>query len=281
MLVLAISHSILLLCLAGLVIGASYEDDDDIEVGVQLALIVALGCGILLLIGGGIVSIFGEVHFGMYALHAFLIPYMVLSGALLIFFLIFFLGQWVVRYARKKREARTTPDHEAIRVALEAGRVSETMRLYKVVNCLNEANINAALQEVLANWPIKETINEATSELLALQRSRAIALGAGVAQGRVDMLTEDSENLLNTIWVITNRVVAVRRQGVNSPRIQRALSLEEQRIRDLTQVVHEAREALAVCTVKGWEGQEIEEAHKKLSALLTALREQMDDTDSL
>jgi hypothetical protein len=186
-----------------------------------------------------------------------------------------------VRYTQKKREARTTPDHEAIRIALEAGRVSEAMRLYKAVNCLNEDNVKPALQQVLANWPIQNAIYEATSELLALQRNSSTALVAGVPQNHISLLTEESENALNTIWIITDRVVAVKRQNVDSPRIQRALNLQEQRIRNLTEAAREARENLAEWTLYGWEGQDIENAQKKLSDLVTASRELMNDSASM
>ena len=207
MLLLAITHTVLLVYVAGLMIFTIIYEDDGEVVGAGLVMMLVLGVCFLIVVG--VVSIFGKVHFGTYALYVFGIPYVVFSTVLLIFFL----GRGAVSYARKKREARTTPDHEAIRSALEAGRMSEAMRLYKVVNCLNEDNVKSALEkilQILTNWPIRNVIYEATRELLALQHNSSTALVAGVPQNIIDTLTEVSANGLNTIWMITDRVVAVR-----------------------------------------------------------------------
>ena len=231
------------------------------------------GEAIFLLQGG--LHIFDIVDFDKYFQYVIVIPYVVLGAASLISLLV----QWIVRYLRKKQKARTTPDYQAIHTALEAGHLSEAIRLYKAVNCLHETSINDALGEVLVNVPVEDAIRTAIKELLAFQHDSAGLLRVEAPQDFVHRLEAESEIMLNTMWTITDRVVAVRRQNIDSPKIQKALSIQLQRIKNFTNGVHEARVQLAEFTLRGWDSPDIEKALQNLSYFLTEYRKQLGSGD--
>ena len=222
----------------------------------------------------GILHIFDIVDFDKYFQYVIVTPYLILSLGWLISFPI------LLTVHQKKREALSThkPDNAAIRIALEAGHVSEAMRLYKAVNCLNEDNVKAILR-VLPPLPIREALEECISEILALQYGSNNAIVAGAPKELVSKLNEESENALNTVWIITDRVVAVSRQNIDSPRIRKALNTHKKKILHLTKAVHEFREDFADWTLRGWDIADIDKAQQNLSDFLVQYRIQMDSND--
>jgi hypothetical protein len=181
-----------------------------------------------------------------------------------------------MRYVRNRRESLTS---EAIHTALEAGHLSEAIRLYKAVNRLNETSIKDALHKVLVNGSVENEIRRAINEILAFQRDSTGLLRVEAPQEFVCRLEEESEIMLNTMWRITDRVVAVRRQHIDSPKIQKALGIQQQRIQNLTNGVHEARVQLAKFTLKGWESPDIEKVLQNLSFFLAEYRKELDSDD--
>jgi hypothetical protein len=153
------------------------------------------------------------------------------------------------------------------------------MRLYKAVNCLNEEYVNDALRRVLTNSPVENAIRSAINELLALQRDIADALRLGTPQELTSKLTEESENMLNKIWKITDRVVTVRKQNIDSPRIQEALHTQKERIQNLNNIVCAVRENLAAWNIKGWDSEDLDKALQDLNNFLAELRKQFDSDD--
>ena len=231
---------------------------------------------VLLMLGGGLHT-FDKVEFVKYSQYVIVLPYVVLGVASLISFLVF----WVVRYAQKKRLARTTPDFNAIERALEGGHLSEAIRLYEAVNCLNETYVEDALRKVLKNLPIGNAIRIAARELLALQRDSVAALRVGAPQELVSKLTEESKNMLDIIWRITDRVVAVRIQNIYSSELQEELGIQEKKIKSLTSVINEARKDLAIWNLRGLESQDIEQALKNFRYFLVEYRDQMNSHNSI
>ena len=234
---------------------------------------VLSGEAILLLLGS--LHIFDIVDFDEYFQYVIVIPFVALGVGSLISFPVL----WTVQ--QKEREALTThkPDNAAIQTALKAGHVSEAMSLYKAVNCLNKTNVKAILHTVLPPLPIRDTIEQCTNELLALHNNSNNALVAGAPQELVSKLTEESNKVLNVIWMITDRIVAVSRQNIDSPRIKKAINTHEKKMRHLTKEVHKAREDFAEWTLNGWDIADIEKAQQNLSDFLTQYRDQMDSNE--
>lgn len=176
--------------------------------------------------------------------------------------------------ARASRaEAKASSKREFTRSRLR-GHLDEALETYMETN--EKTEFLRLLREQLANvpkWNAKDCLLDTAQEVFELRRSAEIALKAGVPQNITTEIAAKAQTVAEVLGGRTNRLTAVAAQNFESQALHQALQRETDKLHQLLDAIRQAREGLAVLTLRDERDRDFEKLHDDLRKIGMVARE--------
>lgn len=165
----------------------------------------------------------------------------------------------------EERKAQRT---RQVRRVIQDGRLSEAIQL-----CREMRDHELAIEAVsrLPDKAIRQSLIDTGQELVAFERSLAIAQRAGVDETIISMADDRAQATASIFWGRAQRIALTYDHQLDSPRIKEGLRREADRMTRLTEAIREAREGLAELTLGG--GKQVAEVEGSFQALAATAQE--------
>lgn len=152
------------------------------------------------------------------------------------------------------------------------GRVAAILR--NLERAGRDRELLSYLEKTMPDWPVGASIIEVAREVLELERSVAVADGAGVPDAVTSRLSQESQVTAEALWRLADRVAAAAAYRVESAGLQTQLEQEDAKLNTLLLTMRDARKALAELTLSGGGGRdEVRRAEGRFRALAATARE--------